>query len=102
MSIYVVTAVRRDPVTGEISRLSWAQVDAQGGGRIPPSEEVDAILAVDEIEAGNDVVTWHGAGEAGQRGRALRIEVQGNAVEVLRDDPADGRYRLGLEDLPQF
>ncbi|MBD9476459.1 hypothetical protein IB268_26345 [Achromobacter sp. ACM01] len=102
MSIYVISAVRRDSMSDEVSHVRWAQVDAQGGGLIGAVVEADAIDVVDEIQAGNEVFTWHTVGGTEIRGRAVRVEALGNGNEVLRTDEADQRHTLGLEDLPKF
>lgn len=102
MSIYVVTAVRRDPVTGEISRVRWGMADPAVNGWAAREVEADAIDVVDAIMAGDTVTTLHAVSGGHVPGKDVRVEDQPNGIEVLRSADSDDVKHLGLEDLPQF
>ncbi|WP_286898835.1 carbohydrate isomerase [Achromobacter sp. UBA2119] len=102
MSIYVITAVRRNPETGNVTRVLWGMADPDANGWNSPQIEADAMEAVDAIMSGDTVTTRHASGGLHVAGRDVRVEVQADGVEVLRSEASDDVNLRGLEDLPEF
>jgi hypothetical protein len=102
MSLYVIVAVRKEPVSGHIAYVRWGQAVRGVPGWVTEPMTAAASEVIDLIKDGADVETAVSVDGLTVASRAVRVLVDDDGREHLASVPVPSSTLHTLFDLPEF
>ncbi|MGE6918512.1 carbohydrate isomerase [Achromobacter kerstersii] len=102
MSLYVIVAVRKEPVSGQIAYVRWGQAERGVPGWVTEPVTAAASEVIDVIKDGVDVETAISVDGMRVALRPVRVLVDGDGREHLASVPVPSSTLHTLFDLPEF
>ncbi|WP_454669282.1 carbohydrate isomerase [Achromobacter kerstersii] len=102
MSLYVIVAVRKEPVSGQIAYVRWGQAEPGVPGWVTEPVTAAASEVIDVIKDGMDVETAISVDGMRVALRPVRVLVDGDGREHLASVPVPSSTLHTLFDLPEF
>lgn len=102
MSLYVIVAVRKEPVSGHIAYVRWGQAVRGVPGWVTEPMTAAASEVIDVIKDGADVETAVSVDGLTVASRAVRVLVDDDGREHLASVPVPSSTLHTLFDLPEF
>ncbi|KOF54163.1 MULTISPECIES: hypothetical protein [unclassified Achromobacter] len=100
-SLYVIVAVRKEPISGHVAYVRVGQAERGAPGWISEPVTAAASEVIDLIKQGMDVETAFSEGVTVAR-RAVRVLVDDDGCERLVSAPAPSSTLHTVFDLPEF
>ncbi|QVQ27555.1 carbohydrate isomerase [Achromobacter deleyi] len=102
MSLYVIVAVRKEPVSGHIAYVRWGQAVRGVPGWVTEPMTAAASEVIELIKEGADVETAVSVDGLTVASRAVRVLVDDDGREHLASVPVPSSTLHTLFDLPEF
>ncbi|KRC85801.1 hypothetical protein D3C87_375310 [compost metagenome] len=102
MSLYVIVAVRKEPVSGHIAYVRWGQAVRGVPGWVTEPMTAAASEVIESIKDGAEVETAVSVDGLTVASRAVRVLTDDNGREHLASVPVPSSTLHTLFDLPEF
>ncbi|MBC9903413.1 MULTISPECIES: hypothetical protein [Achromobacter] len=102
MSLYVIVAVRKEPVSGHVAYVRWGQAERGIPGWVTEPVTAAASEVIEAIKDGVEVETAISQDGMSVALRPVRVLVDDDGREHLASAPVPSSTLYTLFDLPEF